>query len=383
VVAGQVLDAVRAARETGAVGVHFTSRDGWLAHRTYEGVRKVTPDLPACTYTGVSRSIVWRAGLERMDTAAASRFVGDDEHLSLERLGERMGCVLETTREVPPGGLLNATEARAVLVENSAVVESACRELRNRYVEYLRTQGLMGPGHHVLVDLGWSGSVVAGLAGIVTAESAGTATCEGRFAALYWDATPQRRKLPMHGLACDETRPLADNMRLLGTIRLFESLLTAPHGTVEDVRAGEAVFAEADVPSLGGTHWEDLAGRIVATAVDIALGRHPLVTPSEVTGEVVWASMMQVGHTPTGGEVDLLSAMRHETSVDHAGEGEPIVARPEDAAPLDTSDAYDRLLRHHWLQGSLVSWESHGTSARLTHDIRRLQHWTEPVWVPG
>ncbi|MFM8793763.1 MAG: hypothetical protein ACKOFF_02545 [Acidimicrobiales bacterium] len=383
VVAGQVLDAMSAARATGAVGVHFTSRDGWLAHRTYEQVRMLSPGLPHCTYTAVSRSIVWRASLERMDDATAVRFVGGDEQLTATRLGERFGCALAVADGVRTDEVLDADAARALLVANAAAVEAACRELRARYAGYLRAQGLTAPGHHVLVDLGWSGSVVAGLAGIISAESAGAATCEGRFAALYWDATPQRRLLPMHGLACDDLRPLDDNMRLLGVIRLFEALLTAPHGTVKDIRSGEAVFGDAAAPSLNGGEWDDLAGAVVETAVDIVLGRHVLVAPQDVTGEVVWASMMQVGHTPTEREVDLLSLVRHETSVDHGGDGEPIIAPAGDSAAPDVDSVYDRLLRHHWLQGSLAAWSAHDQSLPVVHAVRHHQHWTDVVWVRG
>lgn len=383
VVAGQVLDAMTTARATGAVGVHFTSRDCWLAHRTWEQVRRTSPGLPASTYTAVSRSIVWRASLERMDDATAARFVGDDERLTLGRLGERFGCALVAPDGAPNDVEMDAATARAVLVANAPLIEASCRGLRERYAEYLRAQGLMNPGHHLLVDLGWSGSVVAGLAGIVAEVSGGAATCEGRFAALYWDATPQRRWLPLHGLACDELRPLDDNMRLLGVIRLFEALLTAPHGTVEDIRSGEAVFGESAAPSLNGCMWGDLADAVVETAVDIVLGRHTLVAPGDVTGEVVWASMMQVGHTPTEREVDLLSLVRHETSVDHGGDGEPIIAPGGVAAGPDTMTTYDRLLRHHWLQGSLASWASHEHSVPAVHDVRHHQHWTDVVWVPG
>lgn len=383
VVAGQVLDAMSAARATGAVGVHFTSRDGWLAHRTYEQVRHVTPGLPACTYTAVSRSVVWRASLERMDEAAAVRFVGGDEQLTATRLGERFGCTLAVADGERPDEVLDADAARALLVANAAVVEAACRELRARYTGYLRAQGLLDPGHHVLVDLGWSGSVVAGLAGIITSESTGTATCEGRFAALYWDATPHRRKTRLHGIACDELRPLDDNMRLLGVIRLFESLLTAPHGTVEDVHAGGAVFGEGAPPSLNGSTWSDLGDRVVSTAVDIVLGRHPLVAPERVSGEVVWASMMQVGHTPTTREIELLASVRHETAVDHGGDGELIIAPADHATGIDTAATYDRLLRNHWLQGSLAAWSAHDQSMPVVHAVRCHQHWTDVAWVPG
>ncbi|MGA1362875.1 MAG: hypothetical protein ACO36A_08130 [Ilumatobacteraceae bacterium] len=383
VVAGQVLDAIGAVQETGAVGVHYTSRDGWLAHRTHELVRTQMTGIPPCTYTAVSRSVTWRASLERMDEAAAVRFVGDDERLSPVRLGERFGCALAVPDGVAVDQPMDARAARTLLVANASTIETACRELRGRYVGYLRAQGLMDPGHHVLVDLGWSGSVVAGLAGIISAESAGAATSEGRFVALYWDATPQRRRIPLHGLACDDLRPLADNMRLLGVIRLFEALLTAPHGTVEDIRLGEAVFGDGVVPVLNGCDWGDLADAVVATAADIVLGRHPKVSPGDVTGEVVWAAMMQVGHTPTEREVRLLSCVRHETSVDHRGEGNLIVAPAEDDAAPAVDTVYDRLLRHHWLQGSLESWAALDPVATVVHSVRQHQHWTERVWVQG
>ena len=219
---------------------------------------------------------------------------------------------------------------------------------------------------------------------LVSEESGGTATFEARLAGLYWDATPHRRVMPLHGLAVDELCPLADNMRLLGVIRFFESLLTAPHGTVTGFRDGDAVWsADAGVPELRGADWNEMAEWIVEAATNIILGRHPSVSPAEIDRSTVWAAIMQVGHTPTEREVELLSGVRHETSLDHAGPGDLLVALVESAEGMCADDVHELLLRRHWVRGSLVCWETTPAGAASVETLRRDQNWTGPVWVDG
>lgn len=384
VVAGQVIDAASAAREKGAVGVHFTSRDGWLAHRVYGELRKSDPGLPPHTYTAVSRSLVWRASLGSLDGTSVTRFIGDDERLTRAQACARLG--LPSLPHERGDEIVDAVAARALLLGRAAEAEERCRSLRAEYLDYLAHQGVTAPGHHVLVDLGWTGSVVSSLGKMVTEETRGAATFEARLVGLYWDATPHRSVMPLHGLAVDELCPLADNMRLLGVIRLFESLLTAPHGTVTGFRGGDAEWsAGAAVPGLRGADWHEMAEQIVETAANMVLDRHPSVRPAEIDRSTVWAAMMQLGHTPTAREVALLSAVRHETALDHAGPGDLLVAEAAGAGPAGAriEDTYDRLLRHSWLGGSLASWEASDRCPATAMRVREHQPWTDPVWVDG
>lgn len=381
VLAGQVLDVIRASTGRGVAGVHFTSRDGWMAHRVYGHVREERPDLPVHTYTAVSRSIVWRATINRVDASTAHRFVGDDERLSLARLGARMGCDL--FGESDPDTVMEPDTARQVIVANAPRIVNASAELRARYERYLESQGLTAPGHHILVDLGWSGSVMAGLAGICRGVSADQATFEGRFLGLYWDVAANRGSIPLHGFAMDDLARLDDNMRLLGSMRLWETLLSADHGSIIDVRDGKPIFADhIDTPTLNGCQWSDVADLAVSSAVDIVLGRHPSVRPEDITRETVWAAMMQIAQSPKREEVELLAMAHHETSVDHGAPGSPLVSEPNIASnDLEVDALYDRLIRHHWLQGSLAVWTGVDECRWTVDEINRRQPWTSRVWV--
>jgi hypothetical protein len=221
------------------------------------------------------------------------------------------------------------------------------------------------------MDLGWTGSVVAGLAELVRAERPGT-SFEGRLTAMYWDATPNRCRLALHGLALDEFGSMDDNVRLLGAMRFLEPLLSAEHGTVVDYAEGRAVLAEAPgEPFLPGDGLAQVHSTIRQVALDILTGRHPLVGPADLTRDTVWASIMQVAHTPTEGEVALLSGARHDTAVDHGGEGALLIRRaPVDARLEDLPAAYQSLLHDNWTQGTLEAWAADPGTRWVADEIR-------------
>ena len=380
IVAGQVLDIVRRCAETPVAGVHFTARDGHLAHAVYGRVRASRPDLPPHTYTEVSRSVAWRASLVRADEETVERFVAHDERLTTAGLGRRFGCELVSAHA--PDEPLDATEARAVVVANAGVVEEACAGLRDRLLGYLDRQGVTSPGHHLMMDLGWSGSVVADVARVVRGARGDAATFEGRLTALYWDASPNRRSIALNGLAMDEFGTVEDNLRLLGALRVFEALLTAPHASVADYHDGAAVRGgTAGAPDLG-VPWEEYEDAVVGSATAMVLGGHPLVRPEEIDGRTVWATMMQVACTPTDAEVRALGGLHHETAIDHAGAGTPLVATaPVGFAPRDAPAVHAGLMRRHWLQGSLAAWWTDPASRWIADEIRRAFPPAGPQWV--
>ena len=380
VTAAQVHDVATAARRSGAVAVHFLARDGENAKWVYDRLREHDPLLPPATYTAVSRSMMWRASLREVTPVTVARFIGDDELLAPSRVAARFGCSFG-----PAGAgdaVLDAPAARDLVLAHSSEVEAACTALRSRLLAYLDASGVTAPGHHVVMDLGWTGSVVAGLAELVRAERPGT-SFEGRLTAMYWDATPNRCRLPLHGLALDEFGTMDDNVRLLGVMRFLEPLLSAEHGTVVDYAEGRAVLAEVPgEPFLPGDGLAQVHSTIRQVALDILTGRHPLVGPADLTRDTVWASIMQVAHTPTAGEVALLSGAHHDTAVDHAGGGQPLVRMaPVDARLEDVPGTYQSLLHDNWAQGTLEAWDADPGTRWLSDEVRLHAPMMRKPWV--
>lgn len=389
VVAAQIADVRRVLAARPVAGVHFAARDGHLAHTVWNRLRDRGWHLPEATYTAFSRSVIWRATLTECTPEAVDRFVGADEVLTLERLERRVGCRLAA--EVDPGATMDAATAKAIVVANAPAVVTAMAEHRTRVLGYLASHGVLDPGHHLIVDLGWTGSTVADLADLVRDHTDGAATMEGRFTGLYWDATANRSRLAMHGHAMDEFRGLASNLRLLGIVKFLEALVTAPHGSV----VGYGSAAESFAPVLAHTPpeldaWNTVVGRVAGAAVDAAeallLGEHPSgVTADDLDGDSVWAALMQAAHTPRPDEVELLAGVNHVTSIDHEGNGRPLVLDPPPmrppVGPVELTAWYNRLMHRHWMQGSLARWESEPNKRWYADEIRRLWPATDKVWV--
>jgi FMN phosphatase YigB (HAD superfamily) len=390
VVAAQIIDVLSVLKSREVAGVHFAARDGYLAHQVWNILRGQGMDLPEATYTAFSRSVVWRANLVDSESTEFERFVGDDEYITLERLERRVGCVLKS--DTNPQVLLTPIESREILQANSAEIISAAAALRGRLARYLESQNMTTPGHHVIVDLGWKGATVADLAELAHNISGGSAVFEGRFTGLYWDATPQRLRTALHGFAMDDLGSTDDNVRLLGVIKLLEALVTAPHGSVIDYDSEENDFTPLFVetqPELDAyaAVVSRIADAAVRGAVQILQGTHPSgVTAKNITSDVVWAAIMQVGHTPRADEIAELSVIHHVTSIDHEGLGRPLVQTiPEHPSQMQIDDLpvlYDSLIRRHWLQGSLASFAGNAESRWIADEMYRYQPVTHPRWVP-
>ena len=383
-VASQIADVMKVLKTRSVESIHFVARDGFLSHAVWEKLRAAGMDLPAASYTALSRSVIWRSRLESIDEDTAQRFVGDDEQLTVERLSRRVGTELQSA--VSTSEVLGASEARSLLVANDSSIREASHTLRQRMIAYLQSVGMTTNGHHLLVDLGWTGSTIADVASILEETTNGEAMVEGRLLGMYWDAVPHRSRVPLHGFAVNEFNGPDDSVRLLGCQSLFESLITAPHGSVVG-------YSQDALPEFVDTECEQTAyrevGLLVAeaaieSAFEIVMGTHPSgVTLIDLTSDVAWASMMQLGHTPRVDEVNLMSPVAHITSIDHEGDGEFLLAAfpPEDMLIEELPELFDELMHAHWVQGTLAHWELHDSLRWIADEIRKLSPMFQPQWV--
>ena len=386
IVAAQVIDAHFVVGHRSVAGVHFAARDGYLAHQVWNTLRSRGWELPEATYTAFSRSVVWRACLSELTRDNVGRFVGDDEVLTVSRLERRVGCALDS--QLDGDAPIDAATARDIVLKNTEAVLSACKSLRARLLKYLQSHEVLMAGHHIVVDLGWTGSTIADLAELVASESGDLAVLEGRLTGLYWDATPQRMRIAMHGFAMDEFGSTDDNVRLLGVIKLLEALVTAPHGSVVDYEEdGTPVFVET-APELRAYEavMRQVGDAAVRGALAILDGTHPSgITAADITKETVWAAIMQVGHSPRADEIELLSHVNHVTSIDHEGEGRPLIAMaPDDPSKVTLEDLpgiYDTLMHRHWMQGSLRALASNADSRWIADEVNKLHTMTSLRWV--
>ena len=244
-------------------------------------------------------------------------------------------------------------------------------------------------GHHIVVDLGWTGSTIADLAELVGVESDHQSIVEGRLTGLYWDATPQRMRIAMHGFAMDEFESIDDNLRLLGVIKVLEAFVTAPHGSVVDYADdGTPVFVET-APELEAYDavMRQVGDAAVRGALAILDGTHPSgVTAADITKESLWAAIMQVGHSPRVDEIELLSHVNHVTSIDHEGNGRPLVAvaptNPSKVSLKELPGMCDTLIHRHWMQGSVRALKNDSKTEWIADEIYKLWPMSSPRWVP-
>ena len=389
VVAAQIADVKNVLQQRGLAGIHFAARDGWLAHQVWSKLRNSDSSLPEASYTAFSRSVIWRASLTDLTPSNVGRFIGDDEELTVSRLERRVGCSLSSLYR--PDELIDAQASRAVLLENDREVVAAAQQLRQRVLGYFEKRGLLKPGHHVVVDLGWTGSTIADMADLISEATNGATTIEARLTGLYWDATPNRMRVSIHGFAMTEFESLDNNVRMLGVIKLLEALVTAPHGSVVDFadtsQNYQPMFVETK-PELSA--YEQLIGKVGQSAITSALallqGTHASgVTAQDITGAALWAGILQVGHSPRRDEIEALSVVSHVTSIDHEGNGTPLVASapssPQSFPQERLTELYDTLIHSHWLQGSLRLWASSDNTRWIADEIGIRWPFTKSQWV--
>jgi FMN phosphatase YigB (HAD superfamily) len=391
IVAAQVADVMQVLQKREVAGIHFAARDGWLAHQVWGTLRETIQSLPAASYTAFSRSVIWRASLTELTPDNVGRFIGEDEVLTIARLERRVGCSLSSLYR--PDEAIDAQASRAVLLENDRQVVAASQQLRERVLGYFEQQGLLKPGHHIVVDLGWTGSTIADMADLISEATNGATTIEARLTGMYWDATPNRMRVSMHGYAMTEFESLDNNLRLLGVIKLLEALVTAPHGSVVDFADAsknfQPIFVETQPELIA---YEKLIGQIGQSAISSALallqGTHASgVTAKDLTGVALWAAILQVGQSPRRDEVEALSIVRHVTSIDHEGDGTPLVASapssPKSFPQGQLPDLYNTLIHGHWLQGSLRSWTYADDTRWIADEIGNRWPFMKSQWVPA
>lgn len=348
--------------------VYFAARDGYLAHQLWNDVR-VAEGKPRAEYLHVSRSVLWRTS----PNFKPSRLIGPRETLTLARLAHRLEMpeLVDMVTDCGADTMLSAQQAWDIIDTHRAHVDEVTKRHRDLAVEYVRSKGLLQPGRHFVVDLGWTGSSLADLAALVHAESNGEAVVEGLFLGLYWDATHIRTRFPMHTFATNDMATGDQQRALLASHAVIEALITAPQGSVVGFqRKGdvvEPVLAEQRVEQ------EEFA-RVIGKVCDVALrtsrqivtGTHPSgVTLNDVTGDAVWASIMQTVHTPRPEEIELFGSIRLVIAIDHADDGVYLVPRTWPTGGI--VDVHDSLLRGHWLRGTIASPEyrdKHGEEIR-------------------
>ena len=110
------------------------------------------------------------------------------------------------------------------------------------------------------------------------------------------------------------------------------------------------------------------------------------MSAADLTKETVWAAIMQVGHTPRIDEIELLSHINHVTSIDHEGNGRPLIAvAPEESSKVTLDDLptmYDTLMHRHWMQGSVRALKANAETMWVADEIYKLWPMTSPRWVP-
>jgi hypothetical protein len=290
-----------------------------------------------------------------------SRLIGPRETLTLSRLAHRLEMpeLVNMVSDCDAETMLTAQQAWDIIEKHRVQVDEVTARHRSLAVEYVRSKGLLNPGRHFVVDLGWTGSSLADLAALVDAESNGEAVVEGLFLGLYWDATHIRTRFPMHTFATNDMATGDQQRALLASHAVIEALITAPHGSVVGFQRNGSVVE----PVLAEQHVEQqefsrVIGKVCdiasSTARQIVTGTHPCgVTLDDVTGDAVWASIMQTVHTPRPEEIELFGSIRLVIAIDHADDGVYLVPRTWPNG--DIVDVHDSLLRGHWLRGTVAS----------------------------
>lgn len=373
IVADHVLRARALQQQNSGSSVHFVARDGWLAHQLWNQL-----GYDNGHYLYASRLVVWRTMLMQVDASDAKEFVGKDESLPISQLQKRIGCELRDEKDQVLNSelVVDAARARELIVLNADSVIEAGKKLRQLFIEHLREQGLLEPGIHFIVDLGWRGKTIADIADIVARETQGQSQIEGIFTGLYWDASSQLSRMPMHASAVTTLDGMDTQLRLLGMMRILEACSGAPHGSLVDFTQQNGVVQPvlADTPAEQQSYEKYLSGvaqEALVGAYAIVTGTHVSgVQSHEVTGGAIWASMLQVGHDPHDEEVRDLGDVRHVTTLDHLGDGTPLVCPQIPSSNLATT--YKTLMRHHWLQGSLCAWEK-SENAHLRRTAKEIR----------
>ena len=386
IIVDQIQRARTAKQASPGATVHFAARDGYLSHKVWNILQKDDPSMGDAGYMAMSRSVVWRAAIDKATLTVLQKMIGNDEELSVDRLNRRLGFELHKDGAAVAGDqLVDVHSGRSLIAHNETRLIESSHQLRERLLGYLQQQGLLSSGRHFIIDLGWTGSTFADLADLVSLQSDGDSIIEGIFTGLYWDATAQRTRLAMSSSAVSDFSGMWTNVMLLGLLKLLEALMTAPHGSVVNYQGidqnFDPIFVDTEPEKRA---YETTVGPIgqyaVETAIQILNATHPSgITGADVTGSAVWASIMQIGHDPRPEEVELLGMICHVSAIDHEGDGERLVQQePPDE---NYGKIVSTLMHDNWWQGSLRCWQNDPRHSHVANEI--IQIWPEAhhEWV--
>jgi hypothetical protein len=212
--------------------LYFLSREGYLLEQLHSLVLQRFPqlELPAGSYFHTSRRVALCAAqavcFSPNAISAGMMFQGTVRDLLRHRLGlefEGESAVVDWNIRLPrDGGKLQATlEALRPLIVGHAIQE------RQKLLDYARQSGMLKPGFHGVVDIGYSATIQKGL------QIALSTPLFGFYMATFDSAKAvQDQGGEAFGCLAEGISPFASHEPVLRAPLFMEAFLTAPHGQV-------------------------------------------------------------------------------------------------------------------------------------------------------
>lgn len=235
---GFTLWVLQQARLAGLPRLHFVSRDGQILKRIADMLRASLGWRIDCPYLFGSRQAWHLPTLERLDDTAMAWLVQEGTRDSLRDILSRAELNPADVAPALARHGLDGPEALAAPApppqvaallrdpEVEPLVLAAAAERRRSALGYLEGEGLLGPGPHALVDLGWHGRLQRSLGRLLELGGEGRAPdLTGFYLALVSRPpgfTPENMR------AFVEAAPVVERLNPV----LFEIFCSADHGTV-------------------------------------------------------------------------------------------------------------------------------------------------------
>jgi hypothetical protein len=269
-----------------------------------------------------------------------------------------------------------------VMRRHGRAVLSALRPMREAALGYLRQQGVDG-GRIGLVDIGWHGTLQAGLAGLV--RDAGEVPALTGFYYGLWPAAQRRRPVTgwMEAAFGNDFIPMLAQPGLHNAVALLENLHLAPEGTTTGYRQedGRWMPVLADSPVERAQHAALITpfqhGTVAAVGALFHEGRFGALRFEELTPEAGLAAIERVALSPTAREMEVLGSLRHARDFDHAEYGSLLpdtlpdcLAATEDGRPMATD--WPVAAARAWLGMMPPSAAREAFLARLRADLAHL-----------
>ena len=409
---GYVLWVLERARAEGIARVRFLARDGQILTRiAHELTRRLGLDIDvgyllvsrrstnlAATLTADEHDLAWvLRDLEDAPLAASLGRLGlswVDLASDLEAIG------LSATAPVPPWARSSVTELLSSGGVRAVIAERAAAE-RPLVLDYLRQEGLFGPGRSAIVDLGGIGSQVRAIHTLLSHAGADPP----RILLVGLDRPEDagvRREADDPAWLVDTSCWLFDDRQNLG-MRRFRGLVTmlqlflgADHGTVlgyqrrpnGDLR----VVLDEDEHLAARTDWglPRLHETVVTVAEELLLD-HDLVDPAADMRAVACRTLQLLWRSPTAAEARSLGSYPFEAA--QAGEADvrPLAGRYSlTCATIGlVRGSFPDLGWQHWYEGSLqlsapwVRWAARLAEWAYRGAVARDSHWTARALEAG